>query len=92
METNLQAVAIGLSFHKTITLCFVYIPQNYKLQPRELTELMEQIPAPFMILGGFNVQNSLWRSDKVTEKGKVVKDELFNPNLNCILNDGSNTY
>ena len=40
LKTNLQAVAVRLSLHRTITLCSVYIPPNYKLQPRELTELI----------------------------------------------------
>ena len=46
-----SAVAVRLSLHKTITLCSVYIPPNYKLQPRELTELIQQLPGPCMILG-----------------------------------------
>ena len=91
MKTYLQAVAIRLSLHKTIFLCPVYIPKNYKLQPRELTELFQQLPAPFMIMGDFNVHNPLLGSDKVTDKGKIVEDVLSNLNL-CILNDGSNTY
>ena len=44
-----------------------------------------------MILGDFNAHTSLWGSDQVTDKGKVVEDVLSNLNL-CILNDGSNTY
>ena len=44
-----------------------------------------------MIVGDFNAHNPLWGSDKITDKGKVVKDVLSNLNF-CILNDGSNTY
>ena len=85
LKTNLQAVAIRLS------LWSVYIPQNNKPQPRELTRQIEQLQAPFLIVGDSNANSSLWGSDKVTDKGKVVEDVLSNLNL-CILNDGSNTY
>ena len=44
-----------------------------------------------MIEGDFNAHNPLWGSDKVIDKGKIVKDILSKFNL-CILNDGSNTY
>ena len=91
LKTNLQAFAIRLSLHKTITVRSVYIPPNYKLQPREYTELIQQLPTPFMIMGDFHAHNTLCGSDKVTDKGKVVEDVLSNLNL-CILNDGSNTY
>ena len=44
-----------------------------------------------MIVGDFNAHKPLRGSDKVTDKGKVVENVLFNLNL-CNLNDGSNTY
>ena len=91
LKTNLQAVEIRLSLHKTITLCSVYISPNYKLQPRELTELIQQLPALFMIMGDFNAHNPLWGSVKVTDIGKIVEDVLSNLHL-CVLNDGSHTY
>ena len=42
-------------------------------------------------MGDSNANSSLWESDKVTDKGKVVEDVQSNLNL-CILNDGSNKY
>ena len=55
----LQAVAIRLSLTKQLPFA-LSISLQTKLQPRELTEL--------------NAHNTLWgsRSDKVTDKGKVV--------------------
>ena len=45
LKTNLQAVAIRLSLHKIFTLCSIYIPPNFQLQPFDLTNLIEQLPA-----------------------------------------------
>ena len=60
-------------------------------QSRELTELIKQLPSPFMIMEDFNAHNPLWGSDKVTNKGKTVEDALSNHTLST-LTDGSNTY
>ena len=91
LKTNILGAAIRISLYKTTTLCSVYIPPNYKLEPRELTDLIEQLPTPFMIVGDFNAQNPLWGSVKVTDIGKIVEDVLSNLHL-CLLNDGSHTY
>ena len=79
-----------------------YIPPEFRswgggiimfitLQPFDLTNLIEQLPAPFMIMGDFNAQNLLWDSDKITDKGRKIEDVTSHVNF-CILNDGSNTY
>ena len=52
LKKPFKQLQFGFFLHKTITLCSVYISPNYKLQPRELTELIQQLPAPFMIVGG----------------------------------------
>jgi hypothetical protein len=55
--TNFQAVAVRLSLNKTITLCSIYIPPNYQLQAQEITNVKEQLPAPFLFMGDFNAHN-----------------------------------
>ena len=57
----------------------------YKLQPRGFTKLIQQLPAPFFIMG------ELMLIIPITDKGKLVENVLSNLNL-CILNDGSNIY
>ena len=63
-------------------------PGGYSI---ELTELIQQLPSPCMIMGDFNAHNPLLGSDKVTNKDKTVEDALSNHTL-CNLNYGSNTY
>ena len=43
LNTDLQAVAVSLSMHKTVTLCSMYIPPSYALDNRELDNLLEQL-------------------------------------------------
>jgi hypothetical protein len=88
LKTNLQAIAVRLTHDKTIT---IYIPPNYQLQSQELIDLIAQLPAPFLLMEDFNAHNPLWGSDKMSDKGKKLKDAVSHHNL-CILNDGSITY
>ena len=43
LKPKLQAVVICLYLHKTISLCSVYIPANYKLQPFNLESLQNSV-------------------------------------------------
>ena len=91
LTTTLQATAVRISLHKTITLCSIYIPPQHNLEIRELNNLINQLPSPYIIMGDFNGHNPLWGSDYLTDKGKKLED-FANQNNLCILNDGSNTY
>ena len=67
---------------------FNFHPSNFQLQPFDLTNLIEQLPAPFMIMGDFNADNPQWGSDKIMDKGSKIEDVISHLNL-CILNNGS---
>ena len=87
----LQAVAVSLSMHKTITLCSVYIPPSYALDNRELDNLLEQLPSPFILLGDMNARNTDWGNPDTNSKGhrieKIIKDHEL-----CLWNDGNPTF
>ena len=69
LNTNMQAVAISATLHKTITVCSVYIPQNEEPKELELNNLLEQLPRSFIIMGDFNSHNEIWGSKKTDKKG-----------------------
>ena len=54
LDTELQAVAVRVSFAKTVTLCSIYVPPKSTLSVYKLHHLIEQLPAPFILLGDFN--------------------------------------
>ncbi|GFY39598.1 putative tick transposon [Trichonephila inaurata madagascariensis] len=60
-------------------------------QCRELQELIDQLPLPFILLGDFNAHHLLWGCQDVNSRGKVVEKLLTELDL-TLLNDGSNTY
>ncbi len=91
LSTNLQAVAVSVTMHKTITLCSVYIPPSAVLLKSELDDLVSQLPSPFILLGDFNGHNILWGCKDTNKKGELIEDFLSDHNLS-IFNDKSSTY
>ena len=62
LNINLQAVAVKVTDHKTITLCSVYLPSrnHFKFNPKDLQDVIDQLPSPFILMGDFNGHHTLW--------------------------------
>ena len=54
LNTNLQAVAVNMNCHSSMTICLVYLPHNRPVGIGELRQLVKQLPKPFMAQGDFN--------------------------------------
>ena len=91
LKIKLQAVAIRATLDKAITLCSIYIPPSSHLDIRDLENLVEQLPSPYMLMGDFNGHNPLWGCKDFNSKGRVLEHFVDNHAL-CFLNDGSATY
>ncbi|GFY44161.1 putative RNA-directed DNA polymerase from transposon X-element [Trichonephila inaurata madagascariensis] len=76
IRTLLQAVAMQISIFSTVTICNVYLPPNAPLNFRELQELIDQFPSPFILLGDFNAPHLLWGCQDRNSRGKVVEKLL----------------
>ena len=91
LNTTLQAVAVRVTMHKAITICSVYLPPSLKLNPADLVTLVQQLPAPFMLLGDFNGHHTLWGCKDTNKRGEQLQDFLTNNNVS-LMNDKSFTY
>ena len=91
LNTILQAAAVRLTLHKTITLCSIYIPPNSILTLQELDSLVRELPSTYLLLGDFSGHNSLWGGNTRDTKGKRIED-LVDGHAVCVLNNGSYTY
>ena len=91
LNTPLQAVAVRVTLHKTITVCSVYLPPNIPIQHDDLNNLIKQLPEPFILLGDLNGHNPLWGSSDKNPRGKCIEDCLIQNDL-CLFNDKSITY
>ena len=57
LNTNLQAVAVRISLHSTVTLCSLYLPPSRPIDENQLNNLISQLPAPYILAGDFNGHN-----------------------------------
>ena len=91
LNTNLQAVAVSITFYRVITLCSIYIPPSSRLSAKDLDELVLQLPSPFILLGDFNGHNILWGSKDIIDKGSIFENFIDNHEL-CLYNTKTPTY
>jgi len=91
LNTSLQAIALRITCHKTITVCSIYLSPLLKFNSSDLDDLITQLSPPVLLLGDFNAHSTLWGSSKTDVGGKQIEDLLQKQNL-CLLNDGSSTH
>ena len=91
LKTPLQAVAVRVTLHQTITICSIYLPPNGTVSPSDLDNLANELPPPFILLGDLNGHNPLWGSPNINNRGKTIDTFLSNNDL-CLYNDKSPTY
>ena len=91
LNTNSQAVAVSTTLHRVITLCSIYIPPSSRLSPKDLDDLIPQLPSPFILLGDFNGHNILWGSKDINDKGRIIESFIDNHGL-CLYNTKTPTY
>ena len=93
LNTNLQAVAVKVTAHKTITLCSVYLPprNHFNFNPKDLQSVIDQLPSPFILMGDFNGHHTLWGCGDVNNRGQQLEDLILKNDL-ILLNDKSHTY
>ncbi|GBM78940.1 hypothetical protein AVEN_123664-1, partial [Araneus ventricosus] len=91
LNTTIQAVAIQIHVGMLLTICTIYLPPNQTIYQRDLDNLLDQLPAPFILLGDMNGHSCLWGSSDTNSRGLQIEKLIFDYNL-CILNDNSKTY
>ena len=90
-DTDLQAIAVRVSTKKTLTVCNVYLPPSLDVNFSDLEHLIQQLPAPFVLVGDFNAHSPLLVDMRQDSRGQMVEKVLKDYNL-CLLNTGEPTY
>ena len=93
LNTNLQAVPVKVTAHKTITLCSVYLPprNHFNFNPKDLQNIIDQLLSPFILMGNCNGHHTLWRCEDVNNRGQQLEDLILKNDL-ILLNNKSHTY
>ena len=91
LNTPLQAVAARVTMSKAVTVCNIYIPPSVDVSLSDLEQLIQQLPAPFVLVGDFNAHSPLWGDVRQDSRGQMLEKLLDDYNL-CLLNTGDPTY
>ena len=93
LNTDLQAVAVKVTAHKTITLFLVYLPprNHFNFNPKDLLNVTDQLPSPLILIGDFNGHHTLWGCEDVNSRGQQLEDLILKNDL-ILLNEKSHTY
>lgn len=91
LTSNLESLAVRVSARKSFTICSLYISPSTICTKSDLTQLIQQLPEPFIIMGDLNGHSPRWGSEKCNILGKILEDVIDELDL-CVLNNGSPTF
>ena len=57
----------------------------------DMRDLLEQLPAPMILLGDFNAYNPLWGSEKMNTRGRI-QEKIFDRYNSLCFNEKEETY
>ncbi|GBN09355.1 hypothetical protein AVEN_156314-1 [Araneus ventricosus] len=72
LHTSLQAVAVQVHTRSLVTVC-VYLPPHDVVSQQDLDTLVDQLPAPFILLGDFKGHSTLWVSVVTNSRGRQIE-------------------
>ena len=86
-------MAFKVRAHKTITLCSICLPPriHFNFDPKDLQDVIDQLPSPFILNGDFNDHHTLWECVDVNNRGQQLEDLILKQNL-ILRNNKSHTY
>ena len=80
-NTRLQAIAVKATSHTTINICSLYMPPHDSVNEKELKNILQQLPPPYILLKVFNSHNTILRCKATTPKDITLENVISNDNL-----------
>lgn len=91
INTHLENTSVKVHLYdSTINICNIYLPNQTPFIDSDLTNILNKLPSPSLILGDFNSHNYMWGSSKIDDRGKEVEKFIDSQNL-VLLNNGEPT-
>ena len=91
LQTPLQAVAIQLHLKKRYTIVSLYLPPSITVAERDLIDLFQQLPSPFLVMGDFNGKHYMWGEETADPRGNMIAAFVGNEDVS-VLNTGEPTH
>ena len=90
LRTSLQTVAVKIHLKK-YTVMSLYLPPSAQIVERDLLDLFQQLPSPFLVLGDFNGKHSAWGNIIRNHRGDMIASLIEHEDI-FILNTGEPTH
>ena len=87
----MQAVAVKVNVGRVITCCNVYIAGSHEFSRQLMTDLTQQLPRPFVLMGDFNSYHELWGCEERNIRGRILEEFLTDYSYH-VLNNGAPTH
>ena len=65
-----------MTLSKAVTVCNIYIPPLVDVSLSDLGQLIQQLSAPFVLIGDFNAHSPLWGDVRQDSRGQIVEKLL----------------
>ena len=93
IQSQFQVVAARVQLPRSccLTIASIYIPSRNTLNRQDMVNIVNQLPAPFLVLGDVNAHNTIWGGTQIDARGRIIEEFINEYRLNC-LNDGSATH
>lgn len=91
IQSNIEVSAIRILSPVQINICNIYLPNSYKFAEQEVTDIINKMQKPFLIMGDFNSHNRIWGSNKTDSRG-IMLEEIFDKLDTIVLNTGEPTH
>lgn len=92
IQSTIQNIVIRIHLPTIeFTIACVYLPPDLELTIRELQFFVDQLPAPFLLVGDFNASHHRWGSMNDNDRGHVIVEICTRLNL-ITLNTGAATH
>ena len=89
-RTELQAVAVKICISRPVTVVSIYSSRNHDLTEALMTDLLNQLHHPVLLLGDFNSYHEVWGCVRTDPRGVIMANTIDTHNL-VLLNDGQPT-
>jgi len=74
INSNLKVTATKITIKQQITICNLYLPNSQPINKHDITQIINQFPTPFILLGDINAHNTIWGSEKTDFRGKIIEN------------------
>ena len=72
-------------------VCYLPPLNHFNFNPKDLQDLFNQLPSPFILMGDFNGHHTLWGCEDINNRGQQLEELILKNDL-ILFKDKRHTY